>query len=98
MVVDEAVVDVVVDVGVVVRSGFGEVSIVRAEDVPLAHVNGRLLRFLFLFPVGNKKHKKRANKSASLWNGLEDDVKNISSMYIFKRKTRFSEGVWKNRL
>lgn len=42
-----------VDVGVVFRSAFGEVVVAWAEDIPFAHVDGRVLvrPCFFLFPV-----------------------------------------------
>ena len=51
--VHHRLIDGVVDVGFVVRASFGEVHVTRAEDVPLADVDGRLfvLLVLFLFPV-----------------------------------------------
>ena len=53
MSVDHGLVDGGVDVGLVVGAVFGEMPVTRAEDIPLAHVDGGffVLIVLFLFPV-----------------------------------------------
>lgn len=49
--VHHGLVDGVVDVRLVVRPRLGELHVVGTEDVPLAHVNGRLLVLAGFVPL-----------------------------------------------